>query len=366
MWQTAQYPNKLYSPPHAASDTMQGEKPYLTRRGTLKTGALVGLTGLSGCIGDNDDGTDDGGDQDSDDDSSDDDESYPNQGVTLFSPSGLPENLFFGFQPYLEDELDASTTVDTREGAAGRVMINHVIDQEPDGYSLGFNPLHAILIGDIVTGDFSIDDIQFLGSYITSYFGWVTNEEYDDLDAFLEAAMNEGLDIGLGEPNSNAHFGGVNALDAMGVDITEQNLIPLGFTPDIVGGVARGDVDAGWAGMNQPSLELAQEEDLNIIFINRPEADPRLPDVPTDEDLDHDILTVDFTGSFFGPAGLSEEVMSTFEDAIVAATDNEEYQDWVVEEQGMALSRITREEIENEIPEIVDQLEVYRDLMDQI
>lgn len=335
-------------------NTRKGEH---SRRTILKsTGAIGAGLGLAGCLGSFTGGS--GGE-------------YPSKEVTMVVPFGAgggTDTQYRGLKEYFEDELGVKTVVDNRPGASGRQGMNHMYQQDPDGYTLGCISVPTALLGAaIYETRYSMDDISTIGIPSAQYYGWVgKGGRWNSLESFVNfLESSDSLKVGtIGQGSSN-HFTALATLDKMGIDVANTvESVPYDSGAEVGTAVARGDVDFGTAG-EAGVVGLVDDGKLDMLFVDRPDKSPLFPDAAIVPDLNEltgkKIPVIALQLGVFGPPGIDDETISTLEEALTAAAKKAEYKSWA-EEQGLSVVASGSQALRTQIDELKESAQRYKEL----
>ena len=353
----------------------------LKRRSFVKATGLAGVAGLSGLAGCTGGGGDDGGDSGGDGESEstptsdsgaeetatpEPSSSYPEETITMvigFGAGGSNDTRYRGFKPYFEEELGGSTVVENRSGASGRTGMNYLSTQDPDGYSLIAQYLPTTILGAaLFDTQYDPSTLTPMGTVDAGYSVLVAPEgRYEDLNDMMAQLGDSEFTMASTGTGSTTHFSGVSVLDSLGVDNrTQVTAVPYDSGSEAGAAAASGDVDIAYSSSDLTGL--VQDGRLDVLLVDRPNPSPRYPDAPTVNDISEwDIPVVAGEMAIHGPMGVEDGPVSAVSDAIVAASQNGEYQEFV-ESNGLSVVGVGAEETQAKMDELQAAADRYREL----
>jgi tripartite-type tricarboxylate transporter receptor subunit TctC len=253
---------------------------------------------------------------------------FPSEDITLIvqaAAGGGSDLASRALAGELEKVLGTSVIVENRPGASGSTAMAYVADQEADGYTIGFSPVEIAMLGHL---NFDVDpaDYDFLGQIMNSpgVLSVPTDSPHQDFEAFVEAAQSETMSV------SNSGAGSIWEAAALGVaEETGAQIEPVPFdggAPAVAAAIG-GQVDAAVGGAAETSA-AADEGQLRPLVVFADERHPRMPDVPTAEELGFD-LHFGGWGGIYAPAGLPDDVRETLAGAIEEAANSDGFVDTI-------------------------------------
>lgn len=252
---------------------------------------------------------------------------YPARRITMlcWSEPGSPVDLFARVMANLmSKELHQSVIVENRSGADGVVMVNYLLKQPADGYTVGAVTLTLATLfgGPGVT--FKPDDLEMIArSQIDPYSLIVpTNSRFQTIEDFVKSARANPKKLSVGGPfdmSSHRVFWEIFS----GIANIETNWIPYKGGGPVMNAVAGGHVDAGQTNPgNVKPLVLAGK--VRVIAVS---ADRRLPDftdVPTFKELGWDVVRYQWRG-VMARGGLPPAILNKL---AAAVQKSQQTQDW--------------------------------------
>jgi tripartite-type tricarboxylate transporter receptor subunit TctC len=309
-------------------------------------------------------GSDDSGE--STDSSSD----YPNPGIAEVNPAsedGQTGSINRAAQSHMEEELGVSLVGEFRGGAGGQLGLSHVWNQDPDGYTLAFNPLGTTVL-DAALEDIEYDPLEF--SYASGLarkpLSWYvpTDGRLESWQDFIDTALNESVTVGtVGSSGSVTHFEMMLAVDAYDIPQENINVVPYDGGSGVSRGVASGEVDIGITSSTS-AQSFAEDGQLKPVLMSRADPSPIFPDAPLIVDLDRDVPYLGLDGLVFGPPDTPDDIITTIEEAALAAVETEEFTQWA-EDGGYSILGWDSEQTLQEIEAGMENAELYAELLNE-
>jgi tripartite-type tricarboxylate transporter receptor subunit TctC len=272
--------------------------------------SAVGLTGLAGCLGDDDTVT----------------------WMIPWSEGGGTDQYARQMQPLAEEELDGSVEIDNREGAGSMVGSEWLLEQDDDGSVFGtVNPAGWTFTW---RADESLDwhPTEFEPIAYSGIFGYtiIVNDSYDiedygELrDAYADGEISNFAYQGAG---SDSHL--TTLLLQEEYDLGADNIVPYDGGGPVQEAVLGDEVEAGIA-TNTSAIEAVESGEASAIV--------NLMDIDI-TDTFSDIDSIDEYGDSLGwltefyqvqvaPPGTDEDARQEIADAIEYAVTHEDTEEW--------------------------------------
>lgn len=225
----------------------------------------------------------------------------------------------------LEGILGSSIVVENRPGAAGSTAMQYVADADPDGYTIGFAPVEAAMLGH---QDYDVDpaDYDLLGQIMLGPGVLVVpaDSPYDTLDELVQASQETSMDMGSAGAGSIWEVAAMGVAEETGAQFTS---VPFDGGAPAVSAVIGGQIDGTVAGAGEVATGV-EEGQLKALALLHDEPHPMLPDVPTAQDLGYDIEFGGW-GGVYAPPGLPDNVRQTLVDGIEEAAQSDTFVDTI-------------------------------------
>ncbi len=253
---------------------------------------------------------------------------YPSEDVRLLVPytAGGPTDIAArALGAHLEEELGRPVVVENLPGASGATAYVEMISAEPDGHTLSMTALPTAVLN-YLSNDvgYTREDLAPVGVVTQVPSGIVVpaDSPYQDVESLFEAARQDPQAITVGTP------GATNTHAAETQRITQLYDIPLTVVPfegnsEVQTALLGGNVSAGFANLSQDLLPAIEAGDLRVLAVGTEE---RLDyvDAPTFVEAGYpELVQSTTTFGVIAPAGTPEEVVSTLEDALRSASEDE-------------------------------------------
>ena len=253
---------------------------------------------------------------------------YPAEDIRLLVPytAGGPTDIAArALGAHLEEQLDQPVVVENLPGASGVTAYVQLVSSQPDGHTLSMTALPTAVLN-YLSNDvgYTREDFTPVGVVTQVPSGIVVpaGSPYQDLESLFEAARQDPDAITVGTP------GATNTHAAETRRITELYDVPLTVVPfegnaEVQTALLGGNVAAGFVNLSQDMLPAIESGDLRVLAVGTEE---RLPyaDAPTFVELGYPELTQSTTTfGVIAPAGTPAEVVTTLEDALRRASEDE-------------------------------------------
>ncbi len=265
-------------------------------------------------------------------------DTYPSEPIhiTVVWPAGGGHDLvgrMVGQE--LAKVMDTAVVVDNVTGAGGSTGIRHIVNADPDGYTIGVIGLHAISQSFMNTAAPSLDGLDPI-AYISDEPGAIqisADTGIDSLEAYLEAMKTDPSAL----LNGNDPQGGNSFVFAHTIpEALEINMIKLpypGHAPSVTA-LLTGEVKTTTLPI-PPILEHVKAGTVNVLGVASEERHPQLPDVPTFKEQGYDVVVNDFV-MLVSPVGIPDDIRATLEKGLLAAIDSADFKA-VATNNGMVL-----------------------------
>lgn len=310
-------------------------KASYNRRKVLQvTGAAsaVGLTGLAGCLGDDDEnGSGDDGASDDGGSASDD---FPTEDIRYIIPfgeGGGTDTYAREMVPLMDERMDVNIAIENISGAASLRGTGEMMIAEPDGHTIAaFNPPSTPVSEMVNPQDFDLSEAVGVCSYASTPFVIVANPEHE-IEGY-EDLMDRYADGEL-EVFSGKERGGVDHVMA----ILMQNLhgfewdryVGYDGTGPAVQATLSGEVPACISTDTGAEAGVASG-DLDLVTGLVSTGTAVFPDVETVTDLGYD--SIDFIASLtrgiYAPPGTPREHTQVIADVVEEVCETDHMQEW--------------------------------------
>lgn len=258
-------------------------------------------------------------------------QSYPTKTVTLlcWSEPGSPVDLYARVMAKLMmKELGQNVIVENRTGADGMILINYMLKQPADGYTLAANTLTLATLFSEAAAAFKPDDLQMVARSQIDPYGLIVPavSPFKTIDDFVKSARANPGKLNVGGPfQMSAHrvfweiFSGIAKI--------ETNWIPYKGGGPALNAAAGGHVDAAQTNPGNVKPLLAAGK-VRVIAVS---ADRRLtdfPDVPTYRERGWDVVRYQWRG-VMAKAGLPQPILDRLVGVIQRAQQTPEWKGYL-------------------------------------
>lgn len=320
----------------------------MERRTFLKTtGAMstVGIAGLAGCTGDDDNGE------------------FPSENLTWMIPwseGGGTDTYARQLAPLMEDPLGQSVQIDNRPGAGSLQGTEWLHGQDPDGYTFGTanTPGWDFTWRAQEVEGWDVEDFEPI-SY-AGIFGYtlIVNNQHDisDFGELRDAYADDEISgFGFQGVGSDSHLG--TLLLRENYDLAYDTAVAYDGGGPTAEAVISNEVAAGFA--TNTSAVAAEESGEATAVVNLMDVDitDTFPEIDSITNYGDSLGWItEFLQAQIAPPGTPEEERQLISDAVQVACESEESQQWM-EDTGNIIEYGSMEETEERLTGTVDTIE---------
>jgi tripartite-type tricarboxylate transporter receptor subunit TctC len=262
-------------------------------------------------------------------------EPYPAREITLyvgFSAGGGTDVLARRMAQNMEPFLGVPIVVENRPGAGALVANQQVANADPDGYTLSILLGNQFLQKHYKEADAWIDpleDVTLIGVFNRDAWGIAVpaSAPYDTFDEFVAYVEdNPGIQVGSGPPGTLYYWTWQAVVANTGIDVT---IVPYDGTSQSLAAAAGEEVAAAGAGPGE-AASLMDGGLVKMIGVAAEERVAAFPDIPTFAEQGFDIVVGPWR-AIVGPAGLPDEIVTTLAEAMEAAYQSDDFQNYIRE-----------------------------------
>ncbi|WP_155992454.1 tripartite tricarboxylate transporter substrate binding protein [Fodinicurvata fenggangensis] len=247
----------------------------------------------------------------------------PVEMIVPWGPGGGSDTLMRIVANHGEEYLGESIPVINLPGVSGTQGLEEARERDADGYTMA--QIHEGLLVSHYTGvtDVHPDDFEPVASFTLSPQYVVVNADtpWQTFDEFVEYAKEN-----PGEVTFGVTMAGVPHLHAAMIeDATGAEFSYVGYegTGERIQALVGGHIDAA-IGDIASSLEFVKNDDLRFLATGATERIEATPDVPTLQELGHD-LELTINRGLFVPKGTPEERIEVLEESLTKLENDEEF-----------------------------------------
>ncbi len=273
---------------------------------------------------------------------------YPEQEIELiipYGPGGATDVIFRLIAEEAEQYLGQSIVPVNMAGAGATRGSRHVLEADPDGYTLlGSHDTIALsnLAGMVDYSYMDFDPIALLTQTINipSTYPDHPIQSADDIADYVEENPGEVRFSMI--PTSTDHFFWAQFFEAADIDMDDIGFVSYDDTGSQVSALMAEDID--FTLLNLPSGgSYFEDESLVPLAVAHPERLDALPDTPTLREVGIDLDNATSRG-LFAPPGTPDDVIETVADAFGRALESEELQKRIDEEFGTIVNFLDGQE----------------------
>ena len=290
-------------------------------------------------------------------------DTYPSKPIhiTVVWPAGGGHDLIGRLlSNELSTVMDTPVVVDNVTGAGGSTGVRHIVESDPDGYTVGVVGLHAVSAAYMNTNAPKLDGLEPL-IYLSDEPGALqisASTGIDNLEDYVKAMKADSSELLNGnDPKGGNSFVFAQVIpEGLGVEMTK---LPYPGHAPTVAGILTGEVQTTTLPV-PPILEHALAGTINVLGVASETRHPNLPDVPTFKEQGYDIVVNDFV-MIAGPKGIPADVLAKLEAGLLAAVNTDSFKA-AASENGIVLRPLGSSEASKEF---ANQQEVVYPLLEK-
>ena len=257
-------------------------------------------------------------------------EKYPTKPITLIVPHAVGGSVDLDTRvltPYLEKQLGTSIIVQNIEEAGGRKAREQVFKANPDGYTLMC----------LLTPSTQMGEVMYAPQYTSTKYTYLANvfgKNYKAIAVPKDSPINTFNDLvkasqikpivvgGGGGKGSSSDLQSILLSNKAGL---KHIYVPLNGTGDILNGLLGKNIEAAF---NDLAGLYTNRDKIKILAIQAPQRDPRLPDIPTLDELGYKGLEMPWMIGYVAPPGLPKNIQDILVKAFQDAVNVPEFKQW--------------------------------------
>lgn len=223
--------------------------------------------------------------------------------VDGFPPGGMVDVATRVIAEALSANLGTTFIVENKPGAGGRIGVGVVKNAAPDGRTWLVTPSAIITVYPNIYPDLGYDAFTLAPVTTLTNIYKVLAVAYDHpaktLDEFIAWTKQRPASAKIGTPGAGTgpHFVGIMLAKQSGAKVA---FVHYPGDPPVWQNVIGGIIDAGVATL-VTSAPQHRAQKLRVLAITAPKRSPVIPDVPTFNELGHDIRADEWLGLFAPP-----------------------------------------------------------------
>lgn len=252
---------------------------------------------------------------------------YPSKAITIivpYAPGGGGDTFTRAIAAQASDILGVKVFVENRTGGGGTVGVGSVTRAAADGYTLAFvSSSPVVMAPNFLDVPYDpVKDFTYLSRFVITPHPVLVlaGAPYHSFAELLEyARTNPGnLRWSTAGINGAPHVATRAAFQQEGVDAT---FVPMQGSSEVLAGLLGGTIDMG---VISDYAGVLAAGDIRVLAEIGPQPIPELPQAPTYEQLGYPLAPTIFFG-LCGPAGLPDDVVAKWEEAMRVITGSESF-----------------------------------------
>lgn len=257
--------------------------------------------------------------------------SYPERPITMlvaFKPGGGTDVAARGIARYFEKYLGegAKIAVVNKPGAGGEIGFTTLATSKPDGYTIGFINVPAIIAYSIERETrYKMADFQPIGNLVYDPGIWTVraDSEIKTLKNAIDfAKANPGV-LTIGTTGSSGSSEHIAIMQMERLTGAKFNHAPFGSTAPMRSALLGGHVPVGAFNLGE-AVSLASEGKIRILGVMGNKRSSLAPDVPTFKEQGYDLISGSSRG-IAAPKGMPADILKMLETALEKAVNDPEY-----------------------------------------
>ena len=259
----------------------------------------------------------------------------------------------------MDQLVDVSVVPENIAGGGGTLGLIEAMTAEADGHTMAlvFPSIHAF--GQVVQdAPYDLTEMQYVGGFREQWnvIGVAASSGIETFDQLLERGREQGRLIVVSGPASNYLVTAKGIADAADADFDS-----LGYegVPQAFAGLEAGDGDF-WMGGEAAALGFGDA--INVLAVAAPERIDTMPDVPTLEELGHDIYLDPISAGFAVHPDTDPAIVEQLEGLLEEAVASDAVQDYI-ERTDAAITWIPADDFRTSVEESVAAAEENADVL---
>lgn len=274
---------------------------------------------------------------------------YPEKPITMivmYPAGGNSDTFARALQPGLEESLGVNIVIQNVDGGGGAVGFNQARVADPDGYTVTIPNNALFTLEGMGHVNFGYEDFDMIARVILEDYTLTVNSDlgWEEFSEFIDAVEeNPGkYTIATSGVGSSSDIVAKVLLEKLGLDM---RIIPYGGGGELLSAAMGGHVDAIVQSPGEVNSAV-ENGDLITLALLGEERNNLMPNVPTVKELGYDFSVNQWRG-IGTPKGVSEEVVSAWEEAVEHAVTNERFIEVIEENFGATISPAYGEELDD-------------------
>ncbi|WP_108261085.1 tripartite tricarboxylate transporter substrate binding protein [Mangrovicoccus ximenensis] len=261
---------------------------------------------------------------------------YPERPIQMIVPWGAgggTDAVARIMASVMQEDLGVPINVVNRTGGSGVVGHSAIATAAPDGYTLGLATVEIAMLHWQGLTELTYEDYDVLALVNEDPAGLMVSSDspFESVDALLEAVRSE--PAGTYKASGTAqggiwHIALAGWLLDEGIDPGQITWVPSQGSAAAITDMVAGGVDLVSSSLAEGTAMIDAGR-LRALATMSPERQDAMPDVPTLAETVESSWTASAWRGIFAPKGLPEDVKARLTEAVKAAYDSSEYQDFM-------------------------------------
>lgn len=289
---------------------------------------------------------------------------YPEREVTIvvpFNAGGASDMTTRIAANSLKDVLGQTILVVNKPGGSGGVGMAEVRAAKADGYTLCYIPVEIVMHKKLGISDIIAEDFEFVSqlTLVPSALTVPADAPYNTVEEFIAYAKENPSEIKVGNSGNGSIWHIAATLLEREGDVKFNHIMFDGAAPAVTA-LMGGHIDAVTVNLGEVKSGIDAGK-LKVLAIMTEERDANYPDVPTLKESGYDVV-VGGWGAFAAPKGTDAAILAKLSDAVLLATEADEFKSFIAE-RGMIVNYRNAAETTTFVKE---QEEFFNKLLDEI
>lgn len=248
---------------------------------------------------------------------------YPTRPVTIivpYGPGGGVDINTRSLAPHLGEALGQEVVVENRTGGGGVTGHTMGAKARADGYTLTMVSPGIVNAPWLVEGvGFTPEEYAYIGqvTFVPNFLIVNADSPYQTVDDLLDAMKDNPGDIAAGQVNGWPSSAVAQAVFLARADVDAKMVPGYGGGADKMTGILGNHIDFAFVNVNE-ALPQAEAGKIRVLAAAADERSPYFPDVPTFNELGHDV-SVGVWRTLAAPAGTPQEILDKLNAALQEA-----------------------------------------------
>jgi len=251
---------------------------------------------------------------------------HPIDVIVAFSPGGGTDVAARTIEPFIEKYLGAELTIVNKPGAGGEIGFTTLATAKPDGYTIGFINIPAMLAYSYERKtQYSRESFTPIANLVSDpgIFAVRADSQFKTVKDLVEygKANPKAIPIGTsGSVGSSEHLA-IKTVEAL--TGASFNHVPFGSTSPLRTALLGGHIPVAAFNLSE-GIQFMEEGQIRVLGVMADKRSPMAPDLPTFKEQGVDVVTGSSRG-IAGPAGLPADIVAKLSEAIRKAEEDPEY-----------------------------------------